>query len=214
MRLLRVALVLLASIGVASFAAAQTAEDPPKGNIGFFGAFTASASDGLDSGHGGGFSATYFFSRLVGVEGGYRRQSFDVTNTSENTLSGGKLAANVITVNAVVRTGSGSIQPYFSGGIVFYANSYTLDPLVAQELAEFNFRASESIESAVGFNLAGGADFQASPRIGFFVEGRYTIATADTTSGLTDELSQTSSSVSGEQKLSVFTVNGGIKIFF
>jgi len=214
MRLLRVAAVLLVSIGVASQAMAQAVEELPKGNIGFFGAYAVNASDGLDTGYGAGFSATYFFTRLLGVEGGYRRQSFDVTDTVENTLSGGKLAANVLTVNAVVRVGAGSVQPYFSGGVVFYANSYTLDPAIEVELAEFNFRATESIDGTVGFNLAGGADFQASPRIGFFVEGRYTIATAITTSGLTDEISLVSETTAGEQKLNVFTVNGGIRIFF
>lgn len=214
MRFLRLASILLVSLGVASIAVAQTAEEPPKGNFAFFGTFAASASDGLDKGHGGGFSGAYFFTDMVGFEGGYRRQSFDVTDTTDNTLSGGTLSANVITLNAVVRGSSGGIQPYFSGGLVFYANSYSIDAAVAQALEQFNFRADESIDNAIGLNVGGGVDFQASDRIGFFVDGRYTIATADTTSGLTDTISDVSQTMSGEQKLNVFTVNGGIKIFF
>ncbi|MHC4830535.1 MAG: outer membrane beta-barrel protein, partial [Planctomycetota bacterium] len=131
---MRTSALLLILLGVASVAAAQTAADPPRGNVSFFGVFAASASDGLDRGHGGGLSATYFFTDLLGVEGSYRRQSFDVTATTDNTLSGGTLAANVIAVNGVVRVASGSIQPYVSGGVVFYGNNYTLDPTVQQEL--------------------------------------------------------------------------------
>ena len=214
MKLLRVLAFVVTFVGVASVASAQEATTPPRGNVAGFGSFAASASDGLDSGHGFGFSATYFFSPVVGVEGGFRRQSFDVAGTDENTISGGDLSANVITANVVVRMAAGNVQPYVSGGIAFFANSYTIDPTIDGELAEFNFIAAESIDNTVGFNIAGGVDFQASPSIGFFVEGRFTVATADTAGGLTDQITQITANSAGEQQLNVFTVNGGIRIFF
>ena len=50
--------------------------------------------------------------------------------------------------------------------------------------------------------------------IGFFVEGRFTAATADSTGGLTDEFTDITATIAGTQELNVFTVNGGIRIFF
>lgn len=214
MKLLRVFAFAVIFVGVASVASAQDTITLPRGTVSGFGTFTATASDDLDRGHGFGFSGTYFFSRLIGVEGGFRRQSFDVAGNEANAVVGGELKANLITVNVVVRIASGSVQPYVSGGVAFYTNDYATDPAVVAELADFNFTAAESIDNTVGFNVAGGVDFQASARIGFFVEGRFTAATADTTGGLTDQFTDITATTAGEQKLNVFTVNGGIRIFF
>jgi opacity protein-like surface antigen len=151
---------------------------------------------------------------MLGVEGGYRRQAFDVTGTDVNEVSGGELAANVITVNVVARFARGGIQPYVTGGVAFVSNDYTIDPLLAQQLAEFNFTAAESFDNTVGFNIGGGVDFQASRSIGFFVEGRYLAATADTTAGLIDDISGVEASTPGSQDINVFSIAGGIRILF
>lgn len=214
MKFLRVFAFAVIFVGVASLASAQDTIPLPRGNVSGFGTFTASASDDLDRGNGFGLSGTYFFSRLIGIEGGFRRQSFDVAGSEANAVVGGELKANVITANVVVRMASGSVQPYVSGGVAFYANDYSTDPVVVAELANFNFTAAESIDNTVGFNVAGGVDFQASARIGFFVEGRFTAATADSTGGLTDEFTDITATIAGTQELNVFTVNGGIRIFF
>jgi hypothetical protein len=214
MKVLWVLVFAVIFVGAPSLASAQDTITLPRGNVSGFGTFAGTASDGLDRGHGFGLSGTYFFSRLIGVEGGFRRQSFDLAGTEANSVAGGELKANVITANVVVRVASGSVQPYVSGGAAFYMNDYATDSAVAAALAAFNFTPAESIDNTVGFNVAGGADFQASPRIGFFVEGRFTLATADTTGGLTDQSTDITATTAGEQELNVFTVNGGIRIFF
>ena len=214
MKLLRILAFLVTFVGVASLASAQDTTTPPRGNVSGFGIFTARASDDLDRGNGFGVSGAYFFSRLIGVEGSFRRQSFDVMGSEANAVVGGELEANLITVNVVVRMTSSSVQPYVSGGVAFYTNNYATNPAVVAELAAFNFTSAESIDNTVGFNIAGGVDFQASARIGFFVEGRFTAATADTTGGLTDQFTDITATTAGTQELNVITVNGGIRIFF
>lgn len=214
MKLLRIFAFSVIFVGVASLASAQDTIALPRGNVSGFGTFTATASDDLDRGNGFGLSGTYFFSRLIGVEGGFRRQSFDVAGSETNALAGGELKVNLITANVVVRMASGNVQPYVSGGVAFYTNDYATDPVVVAALADFNFVAAESIDNTVGFNVAGGVDFQASARIGFFVEGRFMAATADSIGGLTDEVTDITATIAGTQELNVFTVNGGIRIFF
>lgn len=211
LRLIALAPIVL---GVSTAAHAQATADPPRGNISGFGVYTANASDELDRGHGFGISGAWFFARSVGVEGGFRRQAFDLTGSDANALSGGELNANVITLNVVGRFVSGSVQPYVSGGAAFVSSDYTIDDAVAQQLAAFNFSAAESVDSAIGFNVGGGVDFQASERFGFFVEGRFLAVTADTVGGLTDTVTQISAETPGEQELNVFTVAGGIRILF
>jgi len=212
MKLLRVVALILVVFAVTLPAQAQDAL--PRGNISGFGVFTVNASDGLDRGYGFGASGTVFFSRLLGVEGGYRRQTFDVAGTDTNAVSGGELAANVITVNVVARFAAGSVQPYVTGGVAFVSSDYTIDPVLAQQLAEFNFTANESFDSTVGFNIGGGVDFQVSRSIGFFAEGRFLAATADTTAGLVDDISGVEASTTGSQDINVFSIAGGIRILF
>jgi hypothetical protein len=214
MRTLRVTAFMLVFLGAAALASAQTDTGAPRGNVGFFGVYAAQATDGLERGHGLGGSATFFFSRLIGVEGGVRRHAFDLAGSDENAVSGGELNALLITANVVVRGASGSIHPYMSGGIVYYSNDYTVDPAVQAQLGEFNFTAVETVGNAAGFNIAGGVDFIASDSIGFFVEGRYSSATVDTSGGLRDDITEVSATTSGSQKLGIFAVNGGLRIFF
>ena len=214
MKLLRISAVLLVFLGVAAVAGAQTAAEPPRGNVSGFGSFALSASSGLERGHGGGISGAYFFSRAIGVEGGFSFRTFDVAAGNGNELSGGELSVNTVSVNVIGRFEAGSVRPYISGGVAFLMNDYSIDATLAAQLAQFNFTSSESVENTVGFNFGGGIDFQFSDRIGAFVEGRYTIAKADTAGGLTDQFTGISASSTGEQDLNAFTFNGGIRIFF
>lgn len=214
MKFLRALAVFLVSLGVAAAAGAQTADERPRGNISGFGSFALTASDGLDKGHGGGVSGAYFFSDAIGVEGAFAFRTFDVGDTTDNALTGGELSANTVSVNVVGRFAAGSIQPYISGGVVFFMNDYTIDAAKAAELDQFNFASGEAIENTVGFNVGGGIDFLFSSRIGAFVEGRYTAATADTTGGLRDEISGVEATLVGEQKINFVAFNGGIRIFF
>jgi len=193
---------------------AHAQDELPRGNVSGFGVFTASASEGLDGGHGFGVSGAFFFSRAFGLEAGYRRQSFDVVATEANAVSGGDLAANIVTINAIGRFATGNVQPYISGGVAFISNDYSIDPTVAAQLAQFNFTAVESFDSTVGFNVGGGIDYQASHRIGLFVEGRFIAATVDTTAGLLDDVSGIEGSLPGEQKMNLFSVAGGVRIYF
>ncbi|MCH7823592.1 MAG: outer membrane beta-barrel protein [Acidobacteria bacterium] len=214
MKLLRISAVLCLFLGVTSLANAQTTADLPRGNVSGFGSFALSASDGLDKGYGGGASGAYFFTDAIGFEGAFSTRTFDVAATGDNQLSGGEVSTNILSLNLIGRFATGSIQPYVSGGVAFFMYDYTIDSVVASQLAQFNFTANEEIENTIGFNFAGGADFQFSDRVGAFVEGRYTIATADTTGGLTDQITNITAATAGEQQFSVFTFNGGIRIFF
>lgn len=214
MKLLRLFIFVLAFAGTAAVARAQGAVEPPRGSVSGFAGYAASVPDGLDRGHGFGGSASFFFSDALGVEGGWRRQAFDVNRTDANSLSGGELTADVVTANLVVRMAAGRIQPYVSGGLAFYLNGYTIDPVLAAQLEDFNFASDETVDNVVGFNVGGGVDFQASRRVGVFVEGRFTAASADTLGSLTDQITQITASSPGEQELNVFAVNGGIRIYF
>ncbi len=214
MKLLRLFALVLGCVGAAAAANAQTADNLPRGNVSGFGTFATSVADGLDRGNGFGGSAAFFFSRSIGVEGGVRRQTFDVVQTDENSLSGGELAANVVHFNVLVRIASGRVQPYATGGVAFFMNSYSVDAARLADLGSFQFVSNESIDNAVGFNVGGGADVQLSGRLGLFVEGRYFTATADTLGSLTDQQTQITGESPGEQKLNVFAVSGGIRIYF
>ena len=214
MKLLRISAVIFVFLGVASLASAQTTADLPRGNVSGFGSFALSAPDGLDKGHGAGGSGTYFFTDAIGFEAAFSFRTFDVAATSDNQLSGGEVTTNILSLNIIGRFTAGSINPYVSGGVAFFMYDYTIDSALASQLAQFNFIANEDIENTIGFNVAGGLDFQLSDRVGAFVEGRYTIATADTTGGLTDQISNITVTNVGEQQFSVLIFNGGIRIFF
>ncbi len=214
MKSLRLLVFVLVSAGFVFAAAAQTADNLPRGNVSGFASFAASVSDGLDRGNGFGGSASFFFSRLLGVEGGWRRQSFDLIGNDTNSLSGGELDADVITANLVTRIASGRVQPYVSGGLAFFVNNYAIDSTLLADLEAFGFTAAESIDNAVGFNVGAGVDIQASARIGVFVEGRFFAATADTLASLTDNVTQITGDAPGEQEMNVFAVTGGVRIFF
>lgn len=211
---LAMTVVLLTAPPLTTGLLAQAEPELPRGNVGFFGGYSVARSDDVEKGQGLGASASFFFSRLLGVEGGVRRQTFDVAGTPGNALSGGELDSNIITANVVVRATAGDIQPYGSAGIAFYSSSFTVDPTLQAQLAEFNFVATETVDNAIGFNAAGGLDFVATRRFGFFVEGRYTAATADTTARLRGQISGVASEQSGELELRLFTVAGGVRIFF
>jgi opacity protein-like surface antigen len=114
----------------------------------------------------------------------------------------------------VARFARGGIQPYVTGGVAFVSSDYTIDPVLAQQLAEFNFTANESFDSTVGFNIGGGVDFEVSRSVGFFAEGRFLAATTDTTAGLVDDISGIEASNTGSQDIDVFTIAGGIRILF
>ena len=213
MKLLRVSAFIIAFFGVASTAVAQDTLTLPKGNVSGFATFAATTSDGLSGGHGAGGSGTYFFSRMVGIEGGFRIESFDVTSTDDNGLSGGTLNSSIITFNVVARGAAGQVQPYVSGGVAFFLNSYDIGSASAG-LGEFNFVAAEEIDSTIGFNIAGGVDYQFNRRFGIFGEGRVTIAEADTRGGLTDTITGITSDQPGTQKMNIFVLNVGVRIYF
>jgi len=214
MRFLRPCALVLVLLGAPALANAQDTAELPRGNISGFGSFATATGDGLEGGVGFGFSGAYFFTDMVGVEGGFRRQSFDLEGNSTNLLLGGDLNTNVITANVVARFGSGKAQPYVTGGVAFYSNGYTTDAAAGQDLAAFNFTVDESIENTVGFNVGGGVDFQASRRIGIFVEGRFFAASADTSGGLIDDITEITAATVGTQDLNSFTISGGIRIYF
>ncbi len=210
----RITVLLVIFVGTAALATAQDTSAPARGNIGLFGSYAASAADGLDKGHGGGVSGTFFFSELLGIEGGYRRLPFDVVATDENAITGGTMSSNVITLNVVVRGAAGAMQPYGSAGVAFVANSYTIDPNTQLNLDPANLIAAETVDSTVGFNFAAGVDFVAGERFGFFFEGRYIAATTDTSGGLRDPISGVERVATGSQDINAFIVAGGIRIFF
>ena len=214
MKLLRVSAVALTLLGFPALASAQDTIKLSRGNISGFGSFAAAQADGLDSGHGFGFSGAYFFGDTIGVEGAYRRQGFTIEETDTNLLAPGDLNANVITLNVVARLSSGRVQPYGTGGVAFFMNDYSTDSSTAQQLAQFNFTPNDSVENTVGFNVGGGVDIQASRSIGIFVEGRYFIATADTDRSLIDDFTQVTANDPGEQKLNYLTLNVGVRIYF
>lgn len=212
MKLLRLCAFTLLVFGVVPQAEAQ--EDAPAGNISGFGVFTPSAPDGLDGGHGFGVSGAWFLSPTIGVEGGFRRQSFDLERTDDNALEGGDLDTNVVTVNVVARVGSGRVEPYVTGGLAFLLNDYATDPAVAAQLAQFNFTSVESVDNAIGFNIGGGVDIRAARSIAVFAEGRFVAANADTAGGLRDDITQTTSTTAGEQSMSSFGVSVGVRVLF
>lgn len=214
MKLLRAFALLVVLLGLTPPAHAQGSNPLPRGNVSGFGLFTAGASDGLDGGAGFGVSGALFFGRAWGVEVGYRRPSFDVVGTDGNALAGGSLDANAITLNLIVRVPRGNVQPFVSGGAVFLSSDYATDATVVQQLAQFNFSPAESFDNTVGFNVAGGVDFQATRSIGIFVEGRFIAATTDTVGGLTDDITQITATTAGTQEMNTFMVSGGIRIFF
>lgn len=212
MKLLRLCALTLLVFGLAP--AAQAQDDAPVGNISGFGVFTPSPPDGLDGGHGFGVSGAWFLTPTIGVEGGFRRQAFDLERTDDNALEGGDLDTNVVTVNVVARVGSGRIEPYVTGGLAFLLNDYATDPALVTGLAQFNLTSIESVDNAIGFNVGGGVDFRAARSIAVFAEGRFVAATADTVGGLRDDITQITSTTPGEQSLSSFGVSLGVRVLF
>lgn len=211
MKLLRLCALALLVVGPAATASAQ---ENRVGNISGFGVFTPSVPEGLDGGQGFGVSAAWLLTPSIGVEGGIRRQNFDVVATDDNALAGGELHTNLITLNVVARIGSGTITPYVTGGLAFLLNDYATDPTLAAQLQQFNFSSTESIDSAVGVNVGGGVDIRAAASVAVFAEGRFVAATADTAGGLRDELTGTTAASTGEQSFNAFSISAGVRILF
>lgn len=212
MKLLRMSLLALLVLSVAAAAHAQ--EEASNGNISGFGLFTPSAPEGLDGGHGFGVSAAFFLTPTIGLEGGVRRQMFDVVATDDNALVGGELHTNLVTLNVVARIGSGRIEPYVTGGLALLLNDYATNPTLAAQLAQFNFTSTDSVDNAIGVNVGGGVDIRAGQRIALFAEGRFVAATADTAGGLRDMFTEITAATAGEQSFNSFAISAGVRILF
>jgi len=212
MKLLQVCALTLLVLSVAP--AAQAQDEASNGNISGFGLFTPSAPEGLDGGQGFGVSAAFFLTPTIGLEGGVRRQMFDVVATDDNALVGGELHTNLVTLNVIARVGSGRVQPFVTGGLAFLLNDYAIDPTLAAQLAQFNFASTESIDNAIGVNVGGGVDIRAGRRIALFAEGRFVAATADTAGGLRDTFTDITAATAGEQSFNSFSISAGVRFLF
>lgn len=180
-----------------------------------FGLAAAAHADGLSGGTGFGGAVAGFFSPVLGAEFSVRLQSFDVAGTDANELSSGTLDAIVVTGNVVARfPTSGKVVPYVTGGVAFYTSDFEIESGLASDLAAFNFTAVDSVENAVGFNAGGGVLFALGRSFGVFGEARYVVASADTTGGLSDQVSGVTREVAGSQKLNNLSIGFGVSILF
>ena len=104
--------------------------------------------------------------------------------------------------------------PYVAAGVAYFSNNYRFDASVSDRLAALNFQATEEIDSALGFNVGGGADVVLARRFHVFGEVRYLDAKSDTRAELRDTISGTTAEVGGNQDLNAFEIRAGVRFVF
>ena len=180
-----------------------------------FGGFSTAGADGLESGSLFGGSAAFFFSKHLGIEAGVHRRSLDVVSTSSNALSGGSLDSTIVTGSVVARFPlSPRVAPYVVAGVVHFSNTFEVAPGVTAELSALNFRVTEEVKSAYGFNVGAGVDFLVARRFSAFGELRYLGGAPDTRAELRDSISGTTAAVSGSQDLNGLEISVGFRFLF
>jgi hypothetical protein len=98
--------------------------------------------------------------------------------------------------------------------VAYFSNSFDVDPAIQGALAEVNFSLTEDLENKLGLNVGVGLDIRIAPRLAVFGEGRYFVASSDTTARLTDTVSGTAAEERGSQDLDGLDLRGGIRIVF
>jgi opacity protein-like surface antigen len=186
-----------------------------RGWAGLFGGISTAGAEGLKSGALFGGGGAFYFSRRLGVEAGVERRTLDVVGTPSNALSGGSLDSTIVTGGVVVRFPvSPRVAPYAVAGVAYFSNTFEVDPAVASELAALNFRVTEELESALGFDVGGGVEVLVGKRFGVFGEVRYLVASTDTRAELADTISGTAAEAAGSQDLNGLEVRVGFRFVF
>jgi opacity protein-like surface antigen len=209
---------LIASDGAeepAAGAAARPTLEDIRGQAGLFGGFATAGADGLENGALFGGTATFFFTKRLGIDIGVHRRSLDVAATPANQLSGGSLHSTVVTGSLVVRFPAGArFGPYLLGGVAYFSNSFDVASAVNDQLAALNFQATEELKSGLGFNVGAGAEFLVARRLSLFAEGRYIGGSTDTSAELADTISGVTAAATGSQDLNGLEFRGGLRFAF
>jgi hypothetical protein len=222
--------LILAVLGPAGVFASETSQEEPaadaaaaprptleavRAHVVAFGGVSAAGADGLESGSLFGGSATFFFLKRLGIEAGVHHRSLDVGATSSNALSGGSLGSTIVTGSVVARFPvSARVAPYVLAGVAHFSNAFEVSPAVSGGLDALNFRVTEEIKSAVGFNVGGGVDVLLARRFAAFGELRYLGGAPDTRAELRDSISGTTAAVSGKQDLNGLEIRLGVRFLF
>jgi hypothetical protein len=186
-----------------------------RANVVGFGGVSTAGADGLESGSLFGGSAAFFFLKRFGIEAGVHRRSLDVVSTAANALSGGSLGSTIVTGSFVGRFPvSPRVAPYVVAGVAYFSNEFEVAPAISGELAALNFRVTEEVKSAVGFNIGGGVDVLVARRFAAFAELRYLGGAPDTRAELRDSTSGTTAAVSGNQDLNGLEIRVGVRFLF
>jgi opacity protein-like surface antigen len=186
-----------------------------RGSVGGFGGFSTAGAEGLENGFLLGGNAAFFFLDNIGIEAGVHRRSSDVVPTPSNALSGGSLDSTIVTGGVVVRFPVGArVVPYVAGGVAYFSNGFEVDAALSGRLAAVNFQVTEDMESALGFNVGGGADVLIARRWVVFGEVRYLDAASDTRAELRDTISGTTAEVGGSQDLKALEIRAGVRFVF
>jgi opacity protein-like surface antigen len=185
-----------------------------RAEAGLFGGFSSGGADGLESGSVFGASASFFFTRRLGLEAAVRRRSLDVAPTPSNQLSGGSLDSTVVTGALVLRFPAERVAPYVLAGVAYFSNTFEVDAAVSSRLAGSNFQATEELKSTVGFNVGAGAEVLVAGPLALFGEARYLVGSVDTRAELADTISGTTAEVAGSQDLNGLEIRGGVRLVF
>jgi hypothetical protein len=186
-----------------------------RGSVGGFVGFSTAGAEGVENGFLIGGNAAFFFLDYVGIEAGIHRRSTDLAQTPSNALSAGSLDSTIATAGVVVRFPvSARVVPYVAGGVAYFSNSFEVDPSLTGRLAALNFQVTEEVDSALGFNVGGGADVLVARRFVVFGEVRYLDAMSDTRAEIRDTISGTTAKVGGSQDLNALEIRVGVRFVF
>ncbi|HXV65284.1 MAG TPA: outer membrane beta-barrel protein [Vicinamibacteria bacterium] len=186
-----------------------------RGYVGAFGGYSTAGAEGLEDGFLVGGNAAFFLLEHVGIEAGVHRRSTDLASTPSNALSGGSLDSTIVTAGVVFRFPvSARVVPYVAGGVAYFSNSFEIDASLSGRLAALNFQATEEVDSALGFNVGGGAYVVLARRFQVFGEARYLNALSDTRAELRDTISGTTAEVGGNQGLNSLEIRAGVHFVF
>jgi hypothetical protein len=188
-----------------------------RGAVGGFVGFSTAGAEGLENGFLIGGNAAFFFLERFGIEAGVHRRSTDLAQTPSNALSGGSLDSTIATGGVVIRFPvSARVVPYVAGGVAYFSNRFEIDPSLSGRLAALNFEVTEEVESALGFNIGGGADVLVARRFVLFGEVRYlgAASASDTRAELRDTISGTAAEVGGSQDLNALEIRVGVRFVF
>jgi hypothetical protein len=124
----------------------------------------------------GGFGANIFIelrsASIVAVRADFGLYSAD---TKVDYLSKGNASFYLIELSLLLRSMSGTLQPYGGVGIGYYSIDNTLDNEVLQWLEQNGYGGKEEIADGIGFNIRGGCDAMFESNFGFFLDLKYWI---------------------------------------